>query len=375
MPARRRIFHVASTIDPYGASRQLQLLVRGLRDEGWESTVVALRTLGDSHHAIESAGAQVIRLQQRWTVDPIAAGRLAGLLRADRSDLVHCWDLPALVYSHAVRWRRAEAPMLASMTSLRIDLRLHRRRLRQSLGRTCRLVVGHAAMRQQCAEAGVDSAKLQVIPSGVALPGEPACPRDRLLTELDLPSDARLIAVVGPLMPHKRVDDAIWSFELVRVLYENARLLVIGDGPERRRLERFARLVCEPDTVRFLGLRSDVADILPHADVLWQQSEWEASPNAVLEAMAAGVPVVVTDIGPHRQFVDHERTGFLVPVGSRADNTRMTDRLLADAALARRLGDSGRQFVASRFSVERMVRAYVQLYEQLLAGEQGSDSC
>jgi glycosyltransferase involved in cell wall biosynthesis len=215
---------------------------------------------------------------------------------------------------------------------------------------------------------GIEPENLVILPSGVALPDPPTRSREELLADFELPPATRLLAVVGPLLTHKRVDDAIWCFELVRVLYDNACLLVIGDGPQRRRLERFAHLVCEPGSVRFLGLRADVAEILPHVDVLWQRSEWEAGPNAVLEAMAARVPVVATDIGPHAQFIDHERTGFLSPVGNRADCTRLTDQLLSDPERARRVGEAARAFVGQQYSVERMADAYQRLYKQIGCG-------
>ncbi len=386
---RPRILHVASLLDPYGASRQLRLLIDGLQDNGWENRVIALRCVGDAHREIEAAGVPVVRLQQRWKADPIALGRLACAILAacgqrGRADLIHCWDLPALAYTCAVQSVRSKRPLLATISSLRLDVYPLRLALRLLAHRTVRLVTSNTATRQLCASTGVDQKKLVVIPPAASQRDArgPAytvatrlARRNALLEELSLPRETRLIAVVGPLLALKRVDDAIWCFELVRVLHENARLLVIGDGPERRRLERFARLVCEPGTVRFLGLRKDMTDILPLVDVLWQRSdscvatEHTESPNAVLEAMAAGVPIVATDIGPHRQYIEHGETGFLSPVGGRADCTRFTDQLLSDAELAQRIGLASQQYAREQFSIERVIQEYEQLYRHLLSSE------
>ena len=370
MKSPRRILHIASTLDPYGASRQLRILVKRLREGPCTSQVIALRTAQKLHVVTGSAKFGAESLGQRWDVDPIAAGRLAVRLGRSNADLIHCWDLNAMVYATLLRSSRSRLPMIASLPSLHWEFSRIGRLLRSGLLRGLakkldRIVVGSETLYDQSVSAGIDARKLLVIPSGVDMPGEPPCSRDKFLKELNLSSDVRLVVVIGPLVPHKRVNDAIWCFELVRVMHERARLLVVGDGPDRRRLERFARLVCHPGSVRFLGLRTDVADILGHADVLWQRSGWEAGPHAVLEAMAAGVPVVATDIESHRQFIEHQRTGFLVPVGNRAECTRITDRLLASDDLARKIGGAASTFAKEHFSSRHMVEAYQRLYGEL----------
>jgi len=193
-----------------------------------------------------------------------------------------------------------------------------------------------------------------------------ATSRDGFLEQLRLPPNARLIVVAGPLLGEHRTDDAIWNFELVRVLHPNCRLLVVGDGPQRQRLERFARLVCEPGSVRFLGQRNDLPEILQQAELFWQASESQTTPEVVLQAMAAGLPVVASDIGAHRELIDPNRTGWLAPVGSRADWGRLTDRLLNDTASACQIGAAAAQYAAENFSVERMSDSYAKLYADLL---------
>jgi len=141
---------------------------------------------------------------------------------------------------------------------------------------------------------------------------------------------------------------------------------VIGDGPHRDRLRKFREQVRIRDKVHFLGHRGDVPRFLPHLDVLWSTSGYEGQSNAVLEAMAAGVPVVATDIPGTRDLVLPESTGYLVPVGDRAAFARWTNKLLDDAALAKRLGQAGRRRVQRDFTVEKMVRCHAELYRELL---------
>jgi len=130
--------------------------------------------------------------------------------------------------------------------------------------------------------------------------------------------------------------------------------------------------------VHFLGHRSDVPRLLPHFDLLWSPSAYEGQSNAILEAMAAGVPVVATDIPGTRELVVHDQTGYLIstegwpPNATTVNKTaaaalaRYALRILDDAELADRLGQSSRQRVLDQFSVEKMVARYAELYRRLL---------
>jgi glycosyltransferase involved in cell wall biosynthesis len=190
--------------------------------------------------------------------------------------------------------------------------------------------------------------------------------RNQLLENLDLPADAQLIAVVGPLTRAKRFDEAIWCFELVRTLDERAALVIFGDGPDRQRLQRYTRLVSEPAAVKFLGYRDNLGELLNHASVFWHPGEEPSISSAVLESMAGGVPVVASDVPAHRELIDSGRTGLLFPVGSRAGLARHTLRLLEDAGLAAEIGRKAATEVSKRFSATAMTGAYRDLYRQLL---------
>jgi len=186
------------------------------------------------------------------------------------------------------------------------------------------------------------------------------------------------VGLIGRLWAQKRVKDAIWAADLLKVIRDDVHLLIVGDGPHRRRLELF-RDQCEiGDRVHFLGARSDVPRLLPHLDLLWSSSAYEGQSNTIMEAMAAGLPVVATDIPGTRDLVVHDETGYLVathgwpPNATTVNKTvaaglaRYTIRILDDRDLARRLGDAARKRMLDEFSVERMVQRYADLYRRLL---------
>jgi len=120
------------------------------------------------------------------------------------------------------------------------------------------------------------------------------------------------------------------------------------------------------DKVHFLGDRGDLAQWLPHFDLLWSTSRREGLAGAILEAMAAGVPVVATDIPGTRELIVTEETGYLLPVGDRAAFARYTERLLNDSALASRFATAARERVWREFSVEKMIERHAALYRELL---------
>ena len=131
---------------------------------------------------------------------------------------------------------------------------------------------------------------------------------------------------------------------------------------------RYQRLNRIEERVHFLGSRDDVARFLPHVDVLWQAGCCEGQSSAILEAMAAGVPVVAANAPGNRELVIEGETGYLVPMRQRAGFARCTLPLVENRELAQRLGTAGRQRVLQYFRVEDMVARYSRLYRELLAG-------
>jgi glycosyltransferase involved in cell wall biosynthesis len=186
--------------------------------------------------------------------------------------------------------------------------------------------------------------------------------------ELGIPSDTRVVGYVGRLAGQKRVMDLIWAFELIRVMHGEVHFVIAGDGPERAKLEAFTRSLEISQRVKFLGHRDDARRLLPALDLFWLASDFEGMSNSVMEAMAAGLPVVASDIAPNRELVIDGQTGFLAPVGDRVAFAQLAERILLDPVLARQLGTAGRERVATQFSVERMVEGYARLYREVLGG-------
>ena len=362
-----RILQIIPTLDRAGAEKQLTVLAEGLAQRGFDVHICALTRGGPYEQQLRGAGLPYSIIGKRWKADPLTFWRLKQHIARLQPDLVHTWLFAAGAYGRAAARAAGVEHLVAgercvdhwkSAWQWAVDRRL--------AASTDRLVTNTTAVRDYCAAHGLPAEKFVVIPNGVP----PARPSDvtrvALLDELQLPHHAKLIGAIGRLWPQKRIKDLIWAFELVHVLHADARFLIFGDGPLRRQLERYAKLVSGPDRVRFLGHREDVWRILPHLDVVWQASEYEGMPNSIMEAMAAGRPVILSDIPGHRDLVVDQESGLLVPIGDRAEFTRAAHALLVDAALAERMGRAGQARMAAIYPPETMIDRHARLYQELL---------
>ena len=238
---------------------------------------------------------------------------------------------------------------------------------RRQIGRTTRLIGNSQSVAEFYRELGVPTEKLAVIPNAVEIPADPRADRDRMLAEFDIPPGSRVVGFAGRLAPQKRVKDLVWAIQLLKQLRDRVYLMLVGDGPERTNLLELARHMSCDHLVRFTGHRDDAARLIGLFNVFWLASDFEGMSNSIMEAMAAGVPVVASDIPPNRELVVDGQTGFLVKVGDCVGMAQFADRILADPALAERLGTAGRERMRTEFSVEQMVSRHVELYRQVLA--------
>ena len=362
-----RLLLVIPTLVRGGAEKQLVLLARGLPRDEFDVHVCVLTHSGPLEADLRQAGIPVTTINKRWKIDLPAYFRLKREIQRLKPDIVHTWLFAANCYGrpaalaagvpHVIAGERCVDPW-KSVVQLAIDRYLARR--------TERIVTNSTGVKEFYVGKGLPAEKFVIIPNGIApAPVELPVSREELLAELGLPPGSRMIGAVGRLWPQKRIKDLIWATDLVKCIRDDAHLLVIGDGPQRWRLERFSAQCGNQDKVHFLGERGDVPRILPHLDCLWLASSYEGQSNAIMEAMLAGVPIVATNIPGNRDLVVHEQTGYLVNVGDRAAFAQKAQMLFSDATLARRLGNAGRDRMRTEFTVEKTVQRHAELYREL----------
>lgn len=362
-----RVLLVIPTLDASGAEKQFALLAAGLPRDRFTVHAVALARSGPYEKMIRDAGVPVTVLGKRFKADPIAFLRLRQLIRSFRPDVIHTWLFAANAYGRLAAGSAGGPKVVVSERcvdswkagwQLRLDRKL--------IGRTAALVANSESVADFYRGVGVPAERIRVIRNAVEPPSA-ALNRAALLRELGLPADARLVGYVGRLAKQKRVDVLVWAMQLLRQLTGNVYHVVVGDGPQRSYLEGLAKHFTCDDVTRFIGHRDEAARLLPCFDVLWLASDFEGQSNSLLEAMAAGRPVIASDIPANRELIDDGRTGYLVRQGDSVAFAQYADRLLADPVLAARLGSAARDEVVERHSTRAMVQAYAALYDEVTA--------
>lgn len=364
---KRRILHIIPTLERGGAEKQLVLLATSLPREEFDVHVCALTRGGPLEADLRAAGIPLTIIGKRWKVDPLAWWQLRRHIAQLQPDIVQTWLFTANAYGRTAARAAGVKKIVASERCVDSWKGTHELWIDRLLARrTDAIVCNSRGVEQFYRGQGIDASKLRVIHNGIGPAAPSGATRDELLAELGLPSNVRLIGAVGRLWQQKRIKDLIWAADLLKVIRDDVHLVILGDGPQRKALERYRELCHIEDKVHFLGARNDVARWMPHFEVLWLASSFEGLPNVVMEAMAAGVPVVATDIAGTNELVVHGQTGFLAPLGDRAGLARFTNKILDDSGLAARLGAAGRERIGQEFTLAAMVEEHAALYRELV---------
>lgn len=361
-----KLLHIIPTLDRAGAEKQLALLACGLPRDEFDVHVCALTRGGPYERTLREANIPVTVVGKKFKLDPFALWKLTRLVRTLRPDLVHTWMFTANFYGRlAADWAGVALTVASERNVDRWKSWGHRLIDRRLARRTDRILANSQGVAAFYERLGIDRSKLRVIYNGIQPHKATSGDRAALRRELGIPAEAHVFGFVGRLARQKRVRDIIWATDLLGVIRDDVYFVIVGDGPLRDQLVQFARDTKMLDRVLFLGHRSDVPQLLRMMDVLWLASDFEGMPNVVLEAMAAGLPVVATNISGTNELVVEGETGFLVPVGDLAGFARQTRKLIEDKELACRMGRAGQKRALEQFSVETMIREHVRLYREL----------
>jgi glycosyltransferase involved in cell wall biosynthesis len=236
--------------------------------------------------------------------------------------------------------------------------------------RVIALAPSHA--RYLAAVEGVPVERISVIPNGVDIrrfrPAESAEGRSELRSRRGIPDAAVVVTMVAALRPEKNhVMLLRAAADLLRTPTQFTFLLV-GEGAEAEKLQALARELSLGEAIRFLGRRSDIAEILAVTDiaVLCSHPVVETLPLVILEAMASGVPVIATDVGSIRDMIEPRIEGFIIAPDDIEALVKAIRELAGDAGLRREMGARGRMRVVAGFSEGEMVRRYGDLFRGLL---------
>ena len=375
----RRVLHVINNLNLGGAEMMLVRLLDRLDRDRWSPHVVSLIGGGPASRRLESIDVPVTFIGMRRGIPgPSSLARLLRSVRAFSPDLVQTWLYHSdLLGGLATRLARPGVPLVW-------NLRMNGPTRGRDKSTTCwtaracaalsgwipeKIIVNSCAGRDVHRDLGYDPGRMEVIPNGFDTdrfkPSEES--RRALRRELGVPPDTRLVGMAARWDPLKDFETALAAAGALMARHADLHVLMCGNGVDGDNTE-LVRLAAESgcrERLHLVGRQDDMPTWQAALDVAFLASHTEGLPNTVGEAMACGVPCVVTDAGGSAQLVGS--AGRVVPVGGAGELAGAIDELLQMTVLERRrIGDAGRRRIIEEFGLERMVGRFEQLWDDVL---------
>jgi glycosyltransferase involved in cell wall biosynthesis len=356
-----RILLVIGTLDVGGSELQLLMLARGLSRSGHQVCVCTLRpgTLGPD---FEAAGIEVVH----WPATGRYMRSLPWLVREVRRfkpDVVHTWLYAANALGRLAASLARVPVIIGSVRNVDSWKRPHDWLIDYLLSHVTSALVSNSVWGADYAarHALIRRKRFVVIRNGI--PGH-------LMDERHAGAMSRSerfgVLTVCRLMPRKNVSYLIDAMEMLLRRYPDLSLRIVGDGPEATALKQKVKRLGIGDSVEFTGPQGNVGPFYRAADCFVLASTEEGSSNAILEAMACGLPVIASNIRANHETVENGVSGLLVPSRDVAALAEAIERLLLDRKLRERLGSRARQMVRESYAEDRYIEEHVALYRRLV---------
>ena len=363
-----RVLHLESGRMVLGGARQVVDLVHGLGAAGGENWV-ACPPGSRLVELLPERATRVISAPMRGDFDVTTAWHVARIIRSHSPDLIHVHSRRCLQWLGGLAARSQRVPVVYTRRNPSAELPWV---ARTKYAMYDRVIAISTCIFEQLARLGVPRAKLRLVPSGVDLPPAPPS-RQALRSELGLDDEALVLGSIGQFSRRKQQAQVIEAARQLRDRYPQLKLLLFGVGPMESSLQRHVATSGLKGVVRFAGFRADVRRLLPALDVVVHPATGEGLGVALLEAAAAGVPIVAARDGGIPDIVRHELNGLLVEPGQVAGLAAAISKLLDDSGLRCTYGAAGRALVARHFTCEQMVAGNLAVYQEVLAQRTASD--
>ncbi len=366
-----RVAFVVHLMQVAGAEVLVRETIRRLGDR-IRPTIFCLDAVGRIGEELVAEGVDLVCFHRKPGRDWKVSQRIARAIRERAIEVVHAHQYTPFFYSalakplcgfrpkvilteHGRHYPDRVSPLRRAVNRLVLD------RLADSVTACC-----HFSAQGLSRTDGFAGARIEIIENGIEIEryGPPA---DKALAKEDagLEPDRRYLIHVARHHPVKDQTTLVRGFAAAVPDLPGVDLLMVGDGPLRAELENLAVDLRVPDRVKFLGIRTDIPELMRAADVFALTSLSEAASLTLLEAMASGLPAIVTAVGGNPEIVRHESEGLLFPRGDVNGCAFAIRRLFRDPEFAANLGAAGRERGADRYQLDRTVEEYYAMYSRL----------
>lgn len=350
--ARQPILIALRGLDPVGTGRQAELLARGLATGGRDVHVAITSAGGSVAARLREVGLPVHELGRRPTPDVAATLRLAGLVRRLGTGTLVAFGrrqarMAAVARGIAPRWRTvchvAVPPRGAGV--------LH------AVRRADRVVAASAAVAEACRRLGVGPARLSIVPPGIVPDEGTGLAREAIAERIGLDPDCEWTLSVTPLVAAARLERLVWGIDQLGVVRKDMQHVLVGGGPQLRRLWRRARVQQLAERLFVMPHCDLLPDLLGQVRYVWQSGTTSCG-GVILDAMARGVPAVAVSSDAARELMVHGETGWIAPPLPESELPRRGFQVLERPDEAVRFGVAARVRAADVFPVERMLAGF-----------------
>ncbi len=368
---KTRILMMIDSLKIGGAEVLLKDLARGLTEASYD-VAVAYSTPGPLIPDFEALDVSLTHLPRLARIDPLLLRKACVVMRDYQPHILHTHLFKSDLHGR-LAGALCRVPVIIS-TLHNEDAWAQNKIFGRIYGATARhadhlIAVSEAVRQYHIRYSCICPDSITTIPNGVdteKFAPDPAA-RAALRAELRIPLDVPLVGIVGRLLPQKDHGTFLAAAQGIYAIFPKARFLIVGDGALREALEVKARQLGLGDAVMFSGIRRDIPRVMAALDVLVFSSLWEGLPVALLEGMAAALPVVSTAVGGVPGVMIDGETGLLVPPSSPEALAAACVKVLQDAQMAASISAAARHLVEERYSIQSMIQKTIDLYEKHLS--------
>ena len=364
------ITFLASKLTIGGAERQLQELINNTDKQKFNITVICLYNLDKIGEEIKRSGIKCYSniLRSRFSLPSMRS--LIKILRDEKINFCFIWNQPLAMFYGIIAAKCVHVnKIITAIHSTRsLERKLRRYFINKLLIRFVDkiIAVGTDQREYLIQREHFPPEKITVIFNGVDIDKYQAdVNKENKKRELGIPKDYKAVGLIGRLHACKRHDIFLRAARLVVQQYPNVIFFIVGDGEERRNIETLIEKLDLGQHVRMLGFRRDIIEITKILDISVLSSDTEALPMTIIEAMAASIPVIATNVGSVRDLILPGENGFLIPPNAPEKLAEAIVAILRDENMAQRMGERGYHIARAKFSVEMMVKNYERLFLSL----------
>ena len=371
MDKKTKILYLITGLKIGGAEIILYDSVKNLDKKRFEPVVVSIIPIAEIGERIQKLGIKVLSLNARFKCNPFIFFRLILIFKKEKPRILHSFLFHSIFLGRIVG-RFCKVPIIVSSIHSEYMggfLRNRLLRITNSLDDVV-TIVSQKAAETMIKLKTVSANKLLVIYNGIDLNKfifQDKKVKEEIRKELNLKKDDKVLISVGRLFEAKGYPYLIEAIKILKKKHPDIKLLVLGDGPEGKKIKEHIKELKLEKNILLLGQKESISEYLNASDVFVMSSLWEGLPIALLEAMAGGLPVVATRVGGVPEVVEDVKSGFLVELKNpRGLAEKIVKMLEMSEEERRKMGERGRKIVEKKFSIERMIKEYENLYQKLL---------